>query len=374
MLSVSRKNWNRKTAGKEWLSVPFLVQTIMIIALVVNIFFNSTYKQTDYSVVSVDCVNGSSRSSNPDVDYKVDESCKNLPSIRPAGTYFLDEKIKGGASPEGIFPSFTVGSYFAQKVPYHMNGDKPNFALIKDALNGKEGQVVIDFGANQGFYTYYLAALGMQVHSFEINEANFKSLQHGAEYNPKEITDRIHLYPVGIGAKNARFGMKGNNYEGFLTEKAGPILGSTFDCFAYHTKNKLDLSKGVAFVKLDVEGHEIAVLQGAKHSLFRKGSTVGAMIVEVGPNRWGRAGIDFDTGVETMRNLADHFKKSYLLARGPGTPYAKTCPLTLAQDLSDKTPRKFEGHEMYQVGTNEWENLLKKMEENGFDCNFFYQN
>ena len=103
--------------------------------------------------------------------------------------------------------------------------------------------MAIDFGANQGFYTYYLAALGMQVHSFEINVDNFKSLQHGAEFNSKEVSDRVHLYPVGIGAKNARFGMEGNLYEGFLSEGKGPILGATFDCFAHHTKDTIDLGE-----------------------------------------------------------------------------------------------------------------------------------
>ena len=32
-----------------------------------------------------------------------------------------------------------------------------------------------------------------------------------------------------------------------------------------------------------------------------------------------------------------------------GTAYFKTCPLTLAQDLNDKTPRKFEGHDMVKT-------------------------
>ena len=310
----------------------------------------------------------------PSVDYTVDESCTELPTIRQSGTYFLDGKIQPGTSPEGLTPSFNVGSYYANKVTYHMKGDLVNFNLIKEALKGREGQVAIDFGANQGFYTYYLAALGMQVHSFEINENNFKSLQHGAEFNPKDIADRVHLYPVGIGAKNGRFGMENQMYEGFFTENAGPILGATFDCFAHHMKSRLDLSKGVAFVKLDVEGFEIAVLQGAKHSLFREGSSIGAMLMEVGPNRWQRAKVDITTGVENMKELASHFKNSYLLVRGPGTAYAKTCPLKLGQDLNDKTPKDLGQEQLYKVGMAEWKALLTKMKEENYDCNFFYQN
>ncbi len=43
------------------------------------------------------------------IDYDVDDACKNLPSIRPSGTYFLDEKVKPASSPEGVSPSFHIG-------------------------------------------------------------------------------------------------------------------------------------------------------------------------------------------------------------------------------------------------------------------------
>ena len=72
---------------------------------------------------------------------------------------------------------------------------------------------------------------------------NFKALQHGAEFNPKEVPDCTHFYPFGLDQKNARFGMR-VNYEDFLKDSnCGPILGITFDCFAYHMHRKFDISK-----------------------------------------------------------------------------------------------------------------------------------
>jgi len=313
-----------------------------------------------------------SRSSN--VDFHIDETCTNLPTVRPSGSYFLDSKIGGGDSPEGITPAFKVGSYYAEKVKHHMSTDQANFALVKELLKGKEGGLVLDIGANQGFYTYYLATLGMNVHAFEINEKNFKSLQHGAEFNPREVADRINLYPVGLGEKNARFSLKGANYEGFLKEgKGGSILGVSLDCFAHHSRGKLDLSQ-VSFVKLDVEGFEIAVLKGGRNSLFKKGfSNMGGMVMEVGPNRWNRAQIDFATGAAEMRNLSMLFKKSYVLLRS-GT-HAETCPLSIGDLVKDKKPRDVEGGvKMHAVQVDEWEPLLSFMEKKGYDCNFFYKN
>jgi len=309
------------------------------------------------------------------VDYHVDEKCTNLPSIRSSGSYFLDDKIAAGLSSKDIIPSFKVGSFYAEKVPYHMSEDGVYMHLIKDLLKGKEGGLVLDIGANQGFFTYFLASVGMEVHSFEIEQKNFRALQHGAEFNTKKVADLVHLYPVGLGEKNSRFSMKGSNYEGFLTEgKSGPILGVSFDCFAHHMRGKLDTSN-VAFIKLDVEGFEIAVLKGGQNSLFKLGqSNIGGMLMEVGPDRWGRASVDFATGCDEMKKLSRHFKDSYVLMRTKGG-YAKTCPLSLAENnLSDKKPITLDGAVMYAIKMGEFEPLLKDMVKNHYDCNFFYKN
>ncbi len=165
-----------------------------------------------------------------------------------------------------------------------MLGDKPHFDLIKELLQDKpKGGLTLDIGANQGFYTYYLAALGMEVHAFEIFQPNYVALYHGAEFNPREISERVHVYPVGLSSYNGRMRMGGSQYEGHLKkEGGGPILTVSFDCFAYHNLKNLGskLISDVAFVKLDVEGFEIAVLQGAKKSLFGKKGNVGGMLME----------------------------------------------------------------------------------------------
>ena len=305
-----------------------------------------------------------------------DETCKSLPVIRPTCEFDIDNKIGKAVSQEGLDPKFAVGSYYAEKASYHMN-DRDNFSLIKEFIHGRteKGGIALDFGANQGFYTYYLATLGLDVHSFEINERNFKCLQHGVDFNPKEISDRVNLYRVGVGDINGRFSMRGSDYEGYLKldSKNGQILGTKIDCFVDHMKGHLDLSK-IAFIKLDVEGFEIAVLKGGQNSLFKLGhSTIETMIMEVGPNRWDRASISFETGVEEMVKLSKLFKTSYLLARASGS-HTKTCPGSLGDVLKDKDPRAVGGLRVFKIQRDEWGDLMKVMKEKGFDCNFFYEN
>ncbi|KAL3942680.1 MAG: hypothetical protein SGBAC_003164 [Bacillariaceae sp.] len=314
------------------------------------------------------------------VDYDVDKKCKALPFIRPAGSYFLNPDVKSGPSPDSVTPSFQVGSLLANKVMYHMLGDVAHFELIKEFLEGKEGGLTLDIGANQGFYTYYLAALGMEVHAFEIGEDNFVALQHGAEFNPKEVAERAHIYPVGLGTQTGRMSMGGSTYDGHLRGVVGldqgTIQTTSLDCFAYHNIRNLgnDLISNVAFVKIDVEGFEIAVLQGARKSLFGPKGHIGGLIMEVGPSRWNRAFVSFTTGVKEMKDLAGHFQQSYILIRTSGS-FIKSCPQTLVNGaIKDKDPRVMEGVEMYKIEMDEWEPVLKSLNEIEGDCNFWYIN
>ena len=160
----------------------------------------------------------------------IDEKCKNLPLIRPSGVFFLDGKVQNVQSADGISPKFQLGSYLGDKVRYHMTDDVGHFSLFQEYFEtsnkNKGGGLAFDMGANQGFFTYYLAALGMNVHSFEIANDNFVALMHGRHFNTKSIADRVNLYPMGLDNKVSRFSLNGANYEGFLKDtKDGPILG-----------------------------------------------------------------------------------------------------------------------------------------------------
>jgi len=318
-----------------------------------------------------------SSSANTSETLKIDENCLSLPMIQPAGSFFFDDKIKKAKSHPEITPPFHVGSYLGDKVSYHMTADLVHFKLLNEHLKDKQGGLTFDMGANQGFFTYFLAALGMEVHSFEISDGNFRAMQHGAFFNPIDFAKNVNLYPVGLGQKTARFSMRGHDYTGFMKSSGGEglgngeILGVTFDCFAYHSQ--MDLSH-VAFVKLDVEGFEIAVLKGAQNSLFAKGSkNVGSMLMEVGPDRWHRASVKLEDGTAEMVKLSSHFENTYLILRKEGT-HAKTCPTSLAKHLKDQNPKDMGAAFLHKISWNELEPLLEDMSKNGLDCNFWYTN
>ena len=113
---------------------------------------------------------------------------------------------------------------------------------------------------------------------------------------------------------------------------------------------------------------------GGANSLFKKKGQIGAMLMEVGPNRWNRAKINLDTGIDEMKKLASRFEDSYILLRVSGG-YVKTCPKSLAEGLSDDKLRLIKDMAMlYKLKQNELKDLLTKMEEHDYDCNFWFTN
>lgn len=68
--------------------------------------------------------------------FEINDSCKELPTIQPAGSFFLDKDIQMGSSPDEVDPSFHVGTVFKDKskVSWHMMADIANFYLIKKLL------------------------------------------------------------------------------------------------------------------------------------------------------------------------------------------------------------------------------------------------
>lgn len=314
----------------------------------------------------------------PPVD---DSMCLEMPTIRPDGVFFLKTKeVKQHESHPLIQPSFVIGSEM-EKVSNHMTADLGHFELLKKTFSSPSGgNIAIDVGANQGFFTYYLATLGVfeKVHAFEINQDNYRSLQHGRHYNPKAIADRVYLYPVGLASSTQRLGMKGNAYEGYLApDPNGSILTTTFDCFAYHIQP--DLSK-ITFMKVDTEGFELSTISGMKSTL-PKLPNLKALLVEVGPSRWSRANTSLDDGLELLQNMlaGQIFKSSYVLIRAKGA-HSKTCPGTLPNgilaDTNPKTVYEDGGtlNLMYQIQQSEWKLLFETMMDKNYDCNFWFEN
>ncbi len=134
------------------------------------------------------------------------------------------------------------------------------------------GKVVIDAGANIGVHSVYLSHLATTVYAFEPVPRTFAWLQETIRLN-----DRANIVPVNSALGDAAGtvemqifvpGLSGwNSIHIPTTEEAKPVTTqivpiTTLDVFA--KENNLER---IGFMKIDVEGHELAILQGA-HQLL----------------------------------------------------------------------------------------------------------
>ena len=133
-----------------------------------------------------------------------------------------------------------------------------------------------DVGANIGLTTLLFSELYEQVYSFEASPRTFQILDHNIASNK---IGNANIFRFGLGSKTQKLLLTAANDDasgGFLSEDISADLDG-------HLHEMVDIRKGdewiegsafefnlpVAFVKIDVEGHELEVIEGLKQTLRR---------------------------------------------------------------------------------------------------------
>lgn len=139
---------------------------------------------------------------------------------------------------------------------------EPEYWLLPQLC--RRDMISLDIGGNRGWYAYYMARLSRAVHVFEPNPVCFSQLARSKTANMTvhefALSDRDGKATMRFDPSNTGIGTieRANS----LTKNAGirevveievPI--KTLDSFGF---------SDVGFIKIDVEGHEPAVLRGAQ--------------------------------------------------------------------------------------------------------------
>ena len=131
------------------------------------------------------------------------------------------------------------------------------------------GRLCIDIGANIGCISQALLANKFDVEAFEpqpqicsILNDNLSYVNYGGNYSTYNIalgaTDGVATMPVVKYAAKGNFGGLGIGDKSIYGSYDVPV--NTLDSFAY---------ENVGFIKIDVEGYEYEVLQGAQDTIAR---------------------------------------------------------------------------------------------------------
>lgn len=186
--------------------------------------------------------------------------------------------------------------------------------LLADACQRRPGTVVVDVGANIGYFSFLSASMGCYVHAFEPVPENLKLLAMGLIMNP-ELNKQISLHPnictdqpgpLEISGTNVDGHVKGS-YEndgihqarkqelgGFKDSVGIPVQTLSIDEAVRKTHGS---DATVELLKVDVEGYEPHVMRSAR-SLFnaRKVKTI---LFEY--NMW--RGMSAKQGVDMLKEL-----------------------------------------------------------------------
>jgi len=154
--------------------------------------------------------------------------------------------------------------YYRVRAYKYMWRKNPEMGLLRFLVDPDKDS--IDVGANLGLFTFFLARYSRHVHAFEPNPYPLRTLRSVIDAN-------VTLRQMAVGDVTGEVelmvpkGRKGwsSNGASLAKQMSGPAVGVKVPCTRI---DDLGLSN-IGFIKVDVEGHEKAVLLGAQNTIAR---------------------------------------------------------------------------------------------------------
>jgi FkbM family methyltransferase len=146
--------------------------------------------------------------------------------------------------------------------------EKKRMSYLLQTSKRIQSEILIDIGANIGFYSILLSEYFNIIKSYEPNIRNFQALTKNIEKN--NLQKKIQTFNYGLGNKKQI--LKGNSMtKGELFQTSGFSLSEKNiegeEVFINIGDDVLDFKEQILTIKIDVEGFELFVVQGIKRLL-----------------------------------------------------------------------------------------------------------
>ena len=210
---------------------------------------------------------------------------------------------------DGLTWSLNPSDFVHQDVFWHGVKDKWDVWHLRRML--PPTSLIVDIGSNFGYYAVYLAHhLGPQARAiaFEPMPRNFGRLVHNIGLNG--LNDRVKPLRVGLSRVPgwAQMGMReGNSGSAQIQGEAGTGIAIELDALDRIWDQVAGHDARCDFVKLDVEGHEVAALSGARNVIERHRPVI---LLEVDPPRLAECG----SSPRELQASLDDFGYRYFVA------------------------------------------------------------
>jgi FkbM family methyltransferase len=190
---------------------------------------------------------------------------------------------------DGLVCSFPGGERVRLAAAYRqVTWNAQEYAAFKTDV--APGDVVLDVGANLGAYTLLFAEWtgpSGHVHAFEPAPEARRGLTRHVEINGLQHRVTIRAEAVSAADGTARFRAAGLHGDNRLTstreESSIEIATTSIDAVC------ATLDRPPRLVKIDVEGAELDVLKGARHTIAAAGDRL-KIYIEMHPHLWSSVG------------------------------------------------------------------------------------
>ena len=199
------------------------------------------------------------------------------------------------------------------------NNYEPEIKLIKEfVVSGTDG---LDVGIYRGIYSYEISKYAKTVHAFEFNPIIFSFLNR----NIYKIIKNIKLYNFGLSNKDGKAILripirnklaKEENYEEFYEMGRATIHNKNefneFRTFEVNVKklDNLQFENPISFIKIDVEGHEMEVIEGANETITKNKPI---LLVEIEERHSKKKVIDTIKFIEALGYKSYYFNEKKLI-------------------------------------------------------------
>ncbi len=139
---------------------------------------------------------------------------------------------------------------------------EPEMALLKKII--KPTSIAIDIGGNRGIYSYYISKLCKRIEIFEPNPTCFNILESWASSIEGINVHNLALSnEEGISKLFIPIDLNGVEHDSSGSIQKNTSSNSRFEMVELQRLDAFRFEK-IDFIKIDVEGHELSVLEGAK--------------------------------------------------------------------------------------------------------------